>query len=95
MEAAVVNTVAPGEAMLLLVAGHFGQRWAESVIVKALKTGFSATAAGGQGRTGNIIRIAHLGHYDAIDILGLLGALEIVLARRGHRVPPGAGSAAA
>jgi aspartate aminotransferase-like enzyme len=30
MEAAVVNTVAPGEgAMLALVAGHFGQRWAE------------------------------------------------------------------
>src|SRR5258706_4608910 len=29
MEAAVVNTVAPGEAMLALVARHFGQRWAE------------------------------------------------------------------
>jgi aspartate aminotransferase-like enzyme len=67
-----------------------------SAIVKALKAGFSATAAGGQGRlTGKIIRIAHLGYYDAIDILGLLGALEIVLARLGHRVPPGAGSAAA
>ena len=67
-----------------------------SAIVKALKAGFSATAAGGQGRlTGKIVRIAHLGYYDAIDILGLLGALEIVLARLGHRVPPGAGSAAA
>ncbi len=29
MEAAVVNTVALGEPMLALVAGHFGQRWAE------------------------------------------------------------------
>ena len=29
MEAAVVNTVAPGEPMLALVAGHFGRRWAE------------------------------------------------------------------
>src|SRR5437773_10862595 len=27
--AAVVNTVAPGEPMLTLVAGHFGRRWAE------------------------------------------------------------------
>lgn len=29
MEAAVVNTVAPGETLLALVAGHFGQRWVE------------------------------------------------------------------
>jgi aspartate aminotransferase-like enzyme len=29
MEAAVVNTVGPAESMLALVAGHFGQRWAE------------------------------------------------------------------
>jgi aspartate aminotransferase-like enzyme len=65
-------------------------------IVKALKAGFSATVAGGQGRlTGKIVRIAHLGYYDAVDILGLLGALEIVLARLGHRVLQGAGSAAA
>lgn len=65
-------------------------------IVKGLKAGFAATAAGGQGRlSGKIIRIAHLGHYDAIDILGLISALEIVLARLGHRFPPGAGSAAA
>lgn len=29
MEAAVVNTLAPGEAMLACVAGNFGQRWAD------------------------------------------------------------------
>ncbi len=65
-------------------------------IVKALKAHFAATVAGGQGPlTGKILRIAHLGYYDAIDILGLLGALEVVLARLGHRFAPGAGLAAA
>jgi aspartate aminotransferase-like enzyme len=29
MEAAVVNALSPGESMLALVAGHFGQRWVE------------------------------------------------------------------
>jgi aspartate aminotransferase-like enzyme len=29
MEAAVVNTIAPGETMLACVAGNFGQRWAD------------------------------------------------------------------
>jgi aspartate aminotransferase-like enzyme len=29
MEAAVVNTLAPGDAMLACVAGNFGQRWAD------------------------------------------------------------------
>ncbi|MFI5005910.1 MAG: pyridoxal-phosphate-dependent aminotransferase family protein [Solirubrobacterales bacterium] len=67
-----------------------------AAIVKALKAGFAATVAGGQGRfSGKIIRIAHLGHYDAIDILGLISALEIVLAQLGHRFAPGAGPAAA
>jgi len=65
-------------------------------IVKSLKTEFAATVAGGQGRlAGKILRIAHLGHYDAIDILGLLGALEVALARLGHRFELGVGVAAA
>jgi aspartate aminotransferase-like enzyme len=29
MEAAVVNTLSPGDSMLVLVAGHFGERWAD------------------------------------------------------------------
>jgi aspartate aminotransferase-like enzyme len=29
MEAAVVNALSPGDAMLVLVAGHFGERWAD------------------------------------------------------------------
>jgi aspartate aminotransferase-like enzyme len=65
-------------------------------VVKALKSEFGATVAGGQGQLkGQIFRIAHLGYNDVIDTLGLLGALELVLARLGHRSPPGAGVAAA
>src|SRR6185295_5810078 len=29
MEAAVVNTLAPGDSMLVLAAGKFGERWAD------------------------------------------------------------------
>jgi aspartate aminotransferase-like enzyme len=65
-------------------------------IVKALKSGFGSTLAGGQGKlAGKIFRVAHLGYYDATDILGLLGSLEIVLRRLGHRLEAGSGVAAA
>ncbi|HEY7510616.1 MAG TPA: alanine--glyoxylate aminotransferase family protein [Vicinamibacteria bacterium] len=65
-------------------------------IVKALKTEFGSTVAGGQGALkGKILRVAHLGYYDATDILGLLATLEIVLTRLGHRFELGAGLAAA
>ena len=65
-------------------------------IVKALKTEFGSTVAGGQGLLkGKICRVAHLGYYDATDILGLLGTLEIALQRLGHKFEPGKGLAAA
>jgi aspartate aminotransferase-like enzyme len=65
-------------------------------IVKALKTEFASTVAGGQGQLkGQIFRIAHLGYYDATDILGLLATLEIVLTRLGHKFDAGRGMAAA
>lgn len=65
-------------------------------VVKALKSEFGSTVAGGQGLLkGKIFRIAHLGYYDATDILGLLSTLEIVLRRLGHRLEPGKGIAAA
>jgi aspartate aminotransferase-like enzyme len=65
-------------------------------IVKALKSEFGSTVAGGQGELkGRILRIAHLGYYDATDILGLLATLEIVLRRLGHRFEGGRGVAAA
>jgi aspartate aminotransferase-like enzyme len=66
------------------------------VIVKALKSGFGSTVAGGQGTLkGRIFRVAHLGYYDATDILGLLATLEISLRRLGHRFELGAGLSAA
>jgi aspartate aminotransferase-like enzyme len=65
-------------------------------IVKALKTEFASTVAGGQGQLkGKIFRIAHLGYYDATDILGLLATLEIALTRLGHKFEAGRGIAAA
>jgi aspartate aminotransferase-like enzyme len=65
-------------------------------IVKALKSEFASTVAGGQGQLkGKIFRVAHLGYYDATDILGLIATLEIALSRLGHRFELGAGIAAA
>jgi aspartate aminotransferase-like enzyme len=65
-------------------------------IVKALKSEFGSTVAGGQGSLkGKIFRVAHLGYYDVTDILGFLSTLEIVLRRMGHRFELGAGLAAA
>ncbi|HET7292969.1 MAG TPA: alanine--glyoxylate aminotransferase family protein [Vicinamibacteria bacterium] len=65
-------------------------------VVKALKSEFASTVAGGQGQLkGRIFRVAHLGYYDATDILGLLGTLEIALRRLGHGFEAGAGVAAA
>ncbi len=65
-------------------------------IVKALKSEFGSTVAGGQGLLkGKIFRVAHLGFYDATDMLGLLCTLEIALQRLGHGFAPGAGVAAA
>jgi aspartate aminotransferase-like enzyme len=65
-------------------------------IVKALKSEFASTVAGGQGQLkGKIFRIAHLGYYDVTDILGLLATLEIALHRLGHTFDLGRGMAAA
>jgi aspartate aminotransferase-like enzyme len=65
-------------------------------LVKALKSEFGSTVAGGQGLLkGKILRVAHLGYYDATDILGLLGTLELALQRLGHKFEPGKGLAAA
>jgi aspartate aminotransferase-like enzyme len=65
-------------------------------IVKALKSEFGSTVAGGQGSLkGKIFRVAHLGYYDVTDIFGLLASLEVVLSRMGHRFALGAGLAAA
>jgi aspartate aminotransferase-like enzyme len=65
-------------------------------IVKALKSEFASTVAGGQGQLkGKIFRIAHLGYYDVTDTLGVLATLEIALHRLGHTFDLGRGIAAA
>jgi aspartate aminotransferase-like enzyme len=88
--------VAPRDHGDALTALYAPEGLDSGAIVKALKSGFGSTVAGGQGALkGKILRIAHLGYYDATDILGLLATLEIVLSRLGHRFDLGAGLAAA
>ena len=66
------------------------------LIVKELRTRFGAIVSNGQGSMrGQIFRLAHLGYYDALDLFAVLAALEIVLAKLGHRVELGAGVRAA
>jgi aspartate aminotransferase-like enzyme len=95
-EALGLPLVAPrahGDALTAL----FPPKGLESgAIVKALRSEFGSTVAGGQGELkGRILRIAHLGYYDATDIFGLLATLEVVLRRLGHRFEPGRGIGAA
>ncbi|HVQ29610.1 MAG TPA: alanine--glyoxylate aminotransferase family protein, partial [Vicinamibacteria bacterium] len=84
--------VAPRDHGDALTALHPPPGLEAPAIVKAMKTAFAATVAGGQGKLqGKILRIAHLGHYDVTDILGLLASLEIALKRLGHGAALGAG----
>jgi aspartate aminotransferase-like enzyme len=65
-------------------------------VVRALKQQFGATVADGQGEMkGQLVRIAHLGYFDYMDTLALIGAVEMVLHRRGAQFELGAGLAAA
>jgi aspartate aminotransferase-like enzyme len=89
----LVAPTAHGDALTAL---HPPAGIESGAIVKALKSEFASTVAGGQGQLkGKILRIAHLGYYDVTDILGLLATLEIVLHRLGHRFDLGRGLAAA
>jgi aspartate aminotransferase-like enzyme len=91
-----VPLVAPHHHGDALTALYAPEGLDAAAVVKALKTEFGSTVAGGQGALkGKILRIAHLGYYDATDILGLLATFEIVLSRLGHRFELGAGLAAA
>lgn len=64
-------------------------------IRKTLKQDFDITVADGQGKLkGNIFRMGHLGFVSFRDMLGCVGALEMTLAKLGHKFEPGAGTAA-
>lgn len=103
--AAVTRAAAGALSLPLLAPRHHGDALTALLppagleagpIVKALKSEFGSTVAGGQGSLkGKIFRVAHLGYYDVTDILGFLSTLEIVLSRMGHRFALGAGLAAA
>jgi aspartate aminotransferase-like enzyme len=91
-----LQLVAPRDHGDALTAFHPPSGLEAGALVKALKTQFGSTVAGGQGKlTGKICRVAHLGYYDATDILGLLATLEVVLARLGQPAVLGRGVAAA
>jgi len=95
-EALGLPLVAPRDHGDALTALYAPPGLETGAIVKALKSEFGSTVAGGQGELkGKIMRFAHLGYYDATDILGVLATLEIVLRRLGHRFDLGRGLAAA
>lgn len=63
---------------------------------KYLRDVMGVTIAGGQGKlAGRIFRIGHIGYADTFDVLTALSAVELALAKFGHSVEFGAGSAAA
>lgn len=65
-------------------------------LVKDLRDNYGVTFAGGQDDLKNrIIRIAHLGYFDTYDMITALSAIEMGLAKHGHKVRMGEGVAAA
>lgn len=71
--------------------GVDGPKWE-----KLLEKKYGVKVAGGQGSMkGKIIRVAHMGYVDALDLVGIVAALEWSLTELGHKIPAGAGVAAA
>ena len=65
-------------------------------LAKVMTKEFGVKPAGGQGKLkGKIVRFTTMGYTDAWDILAAVGALEMTLAKMGHKVEIGAGVAAA
>ncbi|MBI5453537.1 MAG: alanine--glyoxylate aminotransferase family protein [Deltaproteobacteria bacterium] len=65
-------------------------------LVKYLRDEVGVTMAGGQDHLkGKILRIAHLGYVDTFDIIISISAIEMALAKAGHKVQFGKGVAAA
>jgi aspartate aminotransferase-like enzyme len=65
-------------------------------LAKTMAKDFGVKPAGGQAKLkGKIVRFTTMGYCDAWDILAAVGALEMALAKLGHKVEIGAGVAAA
>jgi aspartate aminotransferase-like enzyme len=71
MEAAVVNTVARGEKVIVLAAGRFGMRWAEIAHVYEIEPAIVKVAAG-QSVTPEQLEAAVAAHPDAAAVLATL-----------------------
>ncbi len=81
---------APGVTGLLTPAGLDGSK-----LVRLMRDDLGVSVQGGQDQMkGKLVRIGHMGYLGALDMLAAVSALEIGLARLGHRFPIGAGVAA-
>ena len=81
---------APGVTGLLTPEGLDGSK-----LVRLMRDDLGVTVQGGQDQMkGKLVRIGHMGYLAPFDMLSAVSALEIGLARLGHRFPSGAGVAA-
>jgi aspartate aminotransferase-like enzyme len=81
---------APGVTGLLTPDGLDGSK-----LVRLMRDDLGVTVQGGQDQMkGKLVRIGHMGYLAPFDMLSAVSALEIGLARLGHRFPSGAGVAA-
>ena len=81
---------APGVTGLLTPAGLDGSK-----LVRLMRDDLGVSVQGGQDQMkGKLVRIGHMGYLGPLDMLAAVSALEIGLARLGHRFTSGAGVAA-
>jgi len=81
---------APGVTGLLTPAGFDGSK-----LVRMMRDDLGVSVQGGQDQLkGKLVRIGHMGYLGPLDMLAAVSALEIGLARLGHRFAIGAGVAA-
>ena len=78
---------APGVTGLLTPAGLDGSK-----LVRLMRDELGVGVQGGQDQMkGKLVRVGHMGYLGPLDMLAAVGALEIGLARLGHRFTNGAG----
>ena len=68
----------------------------EPTFRKRLRGEYGIVVAGGQDQLkGRVFRINHMGYVDETDTLGAIAAIEVLLAKMGHKLTLGAGVTAA
>jgi aspartate aminotransferase-like enzyme len=81
---------APGVTGLLTPEGIDGSK-----LVRMMRDDLGVTVQGGQDQMkGKLVRVGHMGYLGPLDMLAAVSALEIGLARLGHRFQIGVGVAA-